>query len=598
MSVETLGDIHMHDPPVDFSKTKAKTCGDGLGIVAAPHHLDCAILAISTTGLVLVVVLRATKTKKGLAWLSQSFRMASEASEQIDGSDSRFLQYHEPGIVEILIIVSFFTFLWLAEYISSKVIRAGIIGPIAVGIIYGEPLADILHLEWQETFLYLGYVGLILIIFEGGLTARMDLLKANFSLSVCGAATGVILPIGLTYLLLYFGYGYGAVECFIIGAALSATSLGTTFAVISGASKSVDLSQTRVGAVLVSAAVIDDVTGLVMSSVIHDLGSVANGSNVNLGWLIGRPILASALMAILTPVLSKWVLAPFFRKYMERRFARYDHISNIVLMILVLCAFISIAAYAGTSILFGAFLAGSFLTYLPSKHPEGPFVVLSREEGESNKHKSPTFIHTFEAYCLDFQKFVLEPLFFASIGFAIPFLDLWTGTAIWHGVVYTLLMLVSKFAVGIWIPIWAAVKRPRKPEEEIALDEAAEVSQQALRRVQSKTPGADTPKQAARSALWPGLLLGSAMVARGEIGLLIVEIGYNNTPYVSQAGFLTAIWAILLNTIIGPVVVGIVVKYRGDAVGKGAWGLVPGPQTQLEKQRASMQQSGSSTEEA
>lgn len=41
-----------------------------------------------------------------------------------------------------------------------------------------------------------------------------------------GAATGVLFPIGLSYLLLYLGFGYGPVETFIIGAALSATSLG------------------------------------------------------------------------------------------------------------------------------------------------------------------------------------------------------------------------------------------------------------------------------------------------------------------------------------------------------------------------------------
>lgn len=114
-----------------------------------------------------------------------------------------------------MIIVSFFTFLWLFEKISSKTIKAGIIGNIAVGIIYGRPLADILQTNWQETFLYLGYIGLILIIFEGGLTARMDLLRANFSLSMMGAGTGVIAPIGLSYLLLYLGYGYGAVETFV-----------------------------------------------------------------------------------------------------------------------------------------------------------------------------------------------------------------------------------------------------------------------------------------------------------------------------------------------------------------------------------------------
>jgi hypothetical protein len=55
----------------------------------------------------------------------------------------------------------------LAEYISAKIIRAGIIGQIAVGIIYGKPLADILEKPWQETFLAVGYIGLILIIFEG-----------------------------------------------------------------------------------------------------------------------------------------------------------------------------------------------------------------------------------------------------------------------------------------------------------------------------------------------------------------------------------------------------------------------------------------------
>ncbi|KAI5363630.1 putative cation/H+ exchanger, sodium/solute symporter superfamily [Septoria linicola] len=492
--------------------------------------------------------------------------MAESGGAEANG---RFLQYHEPGIVDILIIVSFFTFLWVSGYMSKKIIRAGIIGPIFVGIIYGTPLANILQHAWQETFISLGYIGLILIIFEGGLTTRLDLLRANFLLSAVGATTGVILPISFSYLLLYLGFGYGAVETFIIGAALSATSLGTTFAVISGASQSVDLSQTRVGAVLVSAAVLDDVSGLVMSSVIHDLGSISSGGG-SLGWLIGRPILASILMAVLTPVLSKWAFAPLFRKFVEPHFHRFDHLFNIIFMILVLSAFLAIAAYAGTSVLFGAFLAGSFLTYLPSQHPDGPFVVLSREHGERASDKSPTFVHTFEHYCLDFQSYVLEPLFFASIGFAIPFLDLWAGEAIWRGVVYTLLMLVAKFLVGIWIPMWAYCVPPkgRNRDDTLPIEEEKESSSRVGR---------------ARAGMYPGLLLGMAMVARGEIGLLIVEIGYNNTPYVSQAGFLTAIWAILLNTILGPIAVGMLVKYKASVIAHGDWGLVDSPKATQEK---------------
>jgi hypothetical protein len=85
-------------------------------------------------------------------------------------------------VVEILIIISFFFFLSLAEYVSAKIIRAGIIGQIAVGIIYGKPLADILEKPWQETFLAVGYVGLILIIFEGIQSSFITWNGANMSL--------------------------------------------------------------------------------------------------------------------------------------------------------------------------------------------------------------------------------------------------------------------------------------------------------------------------------------------------------------------------------------------------------------------------------
>ncbi|KAF9884728.1 Hsp70 ATPase ssc1 [Aspergillus nanangensis] len=449
-----------------------------------------------------------------------------------------FLPYHEPSIVQILILISFFLFLSLAEWVSAKIIRAGLIGQIAVGIIYGVPLADILEHNWQETFLALGYIGLILIIFEGGLGARLDLLKQNFVPSLLGAATGVVLPIE-------------AVETFIIGSALCSTSLGTTFAVISSASKTVDLAQTRVGSILVSAAVIDDVVGLVFSSIIGDLGELSHQNHVNLGWIIGRPIVASVAMAILTPLLTKYIFAPLFRRFIEFHFARYDHISNIILMVLVLCAFISIAAYAGTSVLFGSFLAGSFLTYIPSKRPESPFVVMSREQGEREEDKSPTFVHTFEAYLMGVQAYLMEPLFFASVGFAIPFVGLWTGKRIWRGVLYTLLMAVAK--------------KKRRRQEEAKEPEPQTGSATAERRSD------ETLKP---SATWQSaLLLGSAMVARGEIGLLIIEIGYNQTDYLSEEGFITGVWAILLNTIIGPVVVGVLVSQYGHLIGESDWGL-------------------------
>lgn len=289
-------------------------------------------------------------------------------------------------------------------------------------------------------------------------------------------------------------------------------------------------------------------------------------------------------MAIATPILTKFIFAPIFRRWIEHTFAKYDHLSNITLMVLVLSAFISIAAYAGTSVLFGAFLAGTFLTYLPSKHPDGPFVVMSREEGEREADKSPTFVHTFERYLLDVQKYLMEPLFFASVGFAIPFLKLWTGKRIWRGILYSLLMAFAKvslllgflrivdssvmqFIVGMWIPLWEAMFSEH-PSKGPIIDQHSKPPQR-----KGKQPNIQEKKKDYGAASIAGCLLGSAMVARGEIGLLIIEVGYNETSYVSQEGFITAVWAILLNTIIGPITVGYLVKYFGKRIGEGKWGL-------------------------
>ncbi|KAF2676594.1 Sodium/hydrogen exchanger [Lentithecium fluviatile CBS 122367] len=476
--------------------------------------------------------------------------LASQAPTDVSEG---FLQYHEPNIIQILLLISFFFWLSLGEWLSNKVFRAGLIGQIIVGLVYGLPIGGhVMPIEWQQAFIALGYLGLILIIFEGALAVRLDLLKANFGLSMIAATIGVIVPIGLTYLLCYLGLGYGAVESFILGAALSVTSLGTTFVVLGNSSKEINFSDTRVGTVLVSAAVFDDVSA--------NLGTLAEDEDTNLGWLIGRPTMVSALLAILTPLLNKYGLAPLYRRYLEPKLpkTRKRHVVNVVIMIFALCTFLSITGFGGTSVLYGAFMAGAFLTYLQSKHPSGPFVVPSREEAEAAEAASirgsradeepeicPTFMHTFEKYFLDAVKYLLQPLFFASIGFAIPFTDLWTATAFWRGLVYSVLMLFSKLIVGIVIPMATVARRP---------------TDMSIRQCFTET-------------FWPAMLLGSAMVARGEIGLLIVQIGLNNTPYLSKDAFVTAVWAIVLNTILGPVTVGFIIKYKAHAIANGAWGL-------------------------
>lgn len=111
----------------------------------------------------------------------------------------------------------------------------------------------------------------------------------------------------------------------------------------------------------------------------------------------------------------------------------------------------------------------------------------------------------------------------------------------------------SQVIVGIWLPLWSLFGKGGKTEN---------------------------GKRDYRSGLLPGVLLGSAMVARGEIGLLIVQIGYNSTSYVSEEGLDVAIWAILLNTIIGPIVVGLLIKFKGSLLANSSWGTKETPASQ------------------
>ncbi|KAK3306349.1 Sodium/hydrogen exchanger family-domain-containing protein [Chaetomium strumarium] len=518
-----------------------------------------------------------------------------------------FLAYHEPNIINILTLMSFFLFLVIAEWLADKIFRASLIGHIIVGLIYGVPLANILAQDWQETFLALGYIGLILIIFEGGLTVRLDLLRQNLVLSTMAALLGILTPIALSFALFSAGFHHSLLESFILGTALCSTSLGTTFVLLSSASSRtttttttttttndnnnnntttvevvpgtgtgtvVDYAQTRIGTILISAALLDDVCGLVLVRVIHNLRGIiittttASPSNSgdnssSLGWIIGRPVLASALMAVLTPAAARFVARPVWRRVVvqSRLAARVATTSSrgvlMVVMVLVLGAFLAIAAYAGASVLFGAFLAGAFLSALPEgkvKQEVGGMLGLDGDgDGEKNGAAVPEFTEVFDRYLRAPQRYVLQPLFFASIGFAIPFLELWTGEVIWKGVVYTLLMAVGKLIVGIVVPVWDVVS----------------LSRRKMRGSQKALDGRKT------NIGWaPATLLGAAMVARGEIGLLIIQIGLNETTFLTRKGFVIGVWAIVLNTIIGPVLVGVLLKRAGPGITNDArWGV-------------------------
>ena len=75
--------------------------------------------------------------------------------------------YEPPSLQKLLTAGSFIYILNVAGSLLDRLIHAGLLGQIVAGIIYGPSLSSIIPSTWTEALTALGYVGLVLIVFEG-----------------------------------------------------------------------------------------------------------------------------------------------------------------------------------------------------------------------------------------------------------------------------------------------------------------------------------------------------------------------------------------------------------------------------------------------
>lgn len=279
------------------------------------------------------------------------------------------LPYHEPSIQTILIQSSFLLLLNAVNHVLDAAIYAGLVGQILVGIAWGMPGGKILDVHAQEVIVQLGYIGLILLVFEGGLSTSFSALKANLVLSICVAVTGIAVPMGLSFVLSPL-VGASSLQAFAAGAALCSTSLGTTFTLLGTSG----LSSSRLGIVLSSAAMMDDVVGLIMVQVISNLGSSPSLDIVT----VIRPIFVSLAFAILLPLLCRFVVLPITRLIVAKResnpkslFSRLvqHQLTALSLHTGTLIATVAGATYAGSSGLLGAYIAGAMISWWDAEAP-------------------------------------------------------------------------------------------------------------------------------------------------------------------------------------------------------------------------------------
>src|SRR5688572_25879576 len=152
-----------------------------------------------------------------------------------------------------------------------------VLGELSAGIVLGNlDLVGWHVLDFAITdhnLLFLGELGVILLLFQVGLESNMAAMAKVGVAAFVVACVGVVLPMGL-------GYGLHAVLApdrtwhahLFIGAVLSATSVGITARVF----KDLGRIDSATGRVVLGAAVIDDVLGLIVLAVVTGLVESAN----------------------------------------------------------------------------------------------------------------------------------------------------------------------------------------------------------------------------------------------------------------------------------------------------------------------------------
>ncbi|MBC7927231.1 MAG: cation:proton antiporter [Bryobacteraceae bacterium] len=248
---------------------------------------------------------------------------------------------HGPNIALAMLII-FGSAKLLAE-LFERVGQPAIVGEILAGVLVGPSL-----LNWIQPNLVLtalSELGVMFLLFRVGLEVKPSDLMRVGGVAALVAALGVIVPLATGWAIMRAA-GYPQVESLFVGAAMVATSVGITAQVLA----SQGLLHLVSSKVILAAAVIDDVLGLIVLAIVS---SMARG-NVNVVEIGTTAGLAIGFTVLIATVGSR--TAARFVPQAGKRLRSGEAQFNIALV--VLFGLSVLAIYAGVAAIIGAFLAG------------------------------------------------------------------------------------------------------------------------------------------------------------------------------------------------------------------------------------------------
>ncbi len=260
-----------------------------------------------------------------------------------------------------MVLIGIATMLVVAKLVGELFERNGqpaVLGELTAGILMGNLVLfgfqGVEPLKTNEVIAALAEIGVIILLFEVGLESDIkEMLEVGWS-SLAVAVLGVITPFFLgVAVAAYFIPDEARLAHIFIGATLCATSVGITARVF----KDLNRLSTREARIILGAAVIDDVLGLLILAVVAGaIKAAAAGTSLSL-----IAVTLIAVKAILFLVLSV-VVGQYIVPHLLRGAGRLETRGVLLTLAVAFCFLLSWAAVkVGLAPIVGAFAAGLVL---------------------------------------------------------------------------------------------------------------------------------------------------------------------------------------------------------------------------------------------
>lgn len=291
--------------------------------------------------------------------------------------------------------------------LAKKLKAPQVVGEIVAGLIIGP---SVLGLVGQSDFIaQLAEIGVLLLMFYAGLETDLKELLHTGPVALVIACMGVAVPLFGGYLLYSCFYGFspaGSDEFYkavFTGVIMTATSVGITVQTL----RELGRLKSKVGTVIMSAAIIDDVIGIIVLTFVIGFKSPESNS---------LQVVINTVLFFAFALVVGFIIYKVF-KLIDKR---YFHQRRIPILGLCLCFAMAYAAekYFGIADITGAYVAGIILCNLRDSE--------------------------YIAEKMDISSYMIfGPVFFASIGLKTEFSGL-TASLLLFSVCFVLVALVTK----------------------------------------------------------------------------------------------------------------------------------------------------------